>query len=176
MNLNLRPMQLEELGVVIGYFHGASAEHLETLGVDPTRLPEPGKWRQLYQHEYEQPIERRRSFILLWELEGQALGFSTVDKVRFGNEAYMHLHVANPDLRQAGHGSACVRRSVDIFFEVLKLQRLYCEPNAFNVAPNRTLQKAGFRYVKTHMTVPGPLNFHQAVTQWVVERKASLSQ
>ena len=39
-----------------------------------------------------------------------------------------------------------------------------------NTAPNRTLQKAGFRYLKTHMTVPGPLNFHQAVTQWVTER------
>jgi hypothetical protein len=25
-------------------------------------------------------------------------------------------------------------------------------------------------YVKTHMIVPGPLNFHQAVTRWVIER------
>lgn len=83
----------------------------------------------------------------------------------------MHLHVIQPDLRQAGHGSACVRRSVGIYFETLKLQRLYSEPNAFNTAPNRALQKAGFRYVKTHMTVPGPLNFHQAVTRWVVERE-----
>jgi hypothetical protein len=24
--------------------------------------------------------------------------------------------------------------------------------------------------VKTHMTVPGPLNYHQAVTRWVLER------
>jgi hypothetical protein len=46
---------------------------------------------------------------------------------------------------------------------------LFCEPNAFNVAPNRTLQRAGFKYVKTHMTVPGLLNFHQAVTRWVFE-------
>ena len=46
----------------------------------------------------------------------------------------------------------------------------FCEPNAFNVAPNRTLQKAGFKYLKTHMTVPGPFNYHQAVTRWVIER------
>ena len=62
------------------------------------------------------------------------------------------------------------RQSVDLYFEMLQLKRLFCEPNAFNVAPNRTLQKAGFSYVKTHMTVPGPLNFHQAVTRWVIER------
>jgi hypothetical protein len=29
---------------------------------------------------------------------------------------------------------------------------------------------AGFKYAKTHMTVPGPLNYHQAVTRWVIER------
>ena len=44
----------------------------------------------------------------------------------------------------------------------LKLKRLY-EPNAFNMAPNRTLQKAGFMYLKTHMTVPSALTYHQAV-------------
>ena len=32
------------------------------------------------------------------------------------------------------------------------------------------VSKAGFKYLKTHMTVPGPLNYHQAVTRWVLER------
>jgi RimJ/RimL family protein N-acetyltransferase len=50
----------------------------------------------------------------------------------------------------------------------LQLQRLFCEPSAFNVAPNRTLQRTGFHYVKTHMTVPGLLNYHQAVIRWVL--------
>jgi len=58
-----------------------------------------------------------------------------------------------------------------IYFEVLKLERLFCEPNAFNVAPNRTLQSAGFKYLKTYKTVPGPLNYHQAVTRWVIEKQ-----
>ncbi len=64
---------------------------------------------------------------------------------------------------------SCVRRTAALYMEVFELKRVFCEPNAFNVAPNRTLQKAGFRYVKTHMTVPGPLNYHQAVTRWVLE-------
>ena len=52
---------------------------------------------------------------------------------------------------------------------MLKLKSLFCEPHAFNIGPNRTLQKAGFKYLKTHMTVPGPYNFHQAVNRWVLE-------
>lgn len=82
----------------------------------------------------------------------------------------MHLHVADAGQRTKGIGAACVAKSVEIYFRELKLKRLFCEPNAFNVGPNRTLQKAGFKYLKTHMTVPGPLNFRQAVTRWVVER------
>ena len=32
------------------------------------------------------------------------------------------------------------------------------------------LQKAGFKYLKTYKTVPGPMNYHQAVTRWMIER------
>ncbi len=170
MNVEVREMELAEVGVVIDYFHGSTPEHLELLGVDPTRLPGRSQWQQLYEQDFARPIHQRRSFLVLWQLDGQPLGFSTVDKIDYGKEAYMHLHLLAPTSRKSGHGSECVRRSVAIYFSMLKLESLYCEPNAFNIAPNRTLQKAGFRYVKTHNTVPGPLNFHQAVTQWVVTR------
>jgi RimJ/RimL family protein N-acetyltransferase len=170
MKISVREMQAEEVGAVIDYFHNATPEHLELLGVDPTRLPTRTQWKQLYEHDYSQPRERRRSLLLLWQLDGKSLGFSSADKIKYGDEAYMHLHVFESNSRRAGYGAICVRQSVDIYFELLALERLVCEPNAFNTAPNRTLQKAGFRYVKTHMTVPGPLNFHQAVTQWVINR------
>jgi RimJ/RimL family protein N-acetyltransferase len=119
---------------------------------------------------YRLPIEKRQAFLTIWLANDQSIGFSTTDKIVYGQEAYMHLHVVDPERRHAGVGVACVRQSVRIYFDALKLARLFCEPNAFNVAPNRTLQAAGFRYVKTHRTVPGPLNYHQAVTRWVYER------
>ncbi|HEY8101243.1 MAG TPA: GNAT family protein [Burkholderiaceae bacterium] len=169
----MRPMKLDEIDFVIDYFHCASAEHLEMLGIDPARLPDREMWRTLNVHDFSLLLPQRRSFVLLWELEGRPIGFSTVDKIKFGEHAYMHLHVVDVNLRQSGYGTSCVRKSVEIYFDLLKLERLYCEPNAFNVAPNRALQKAGFRYVKTHMTVPGPINFHQAVNRWVIERDSA---
>ena len=54
-----------------------------------------------------------------------------------------------------------MRETVPLYFDALRLRRLFCEPNAFNLAPNRTLQKAGFRYAKTHTTAPGALHYHQ---------------
>jgi RimJ/RimL family protein N-acetyltransferase len=170
MTLTVREMMASEVDVIIQYFQDSTPEHLETLGVDPTRLPPVQSWRERLQRECTLPIEQRTMMLVIWLSDDQPVGFSTSDKIRYGEQAHMHLHVTEPERRHQGTGVECVRRSADIYFERLKLKRLFCEPNAFNVAPNRTLQKAGFKYLKTHMTVPGPLNFHQAVTRWVMER------
>jgi RimJ/RimL family protein N-acetyltransferase len=170
MQLTVREMRVEEADLIVDYFRNSTPEHLETLGVDPTRLPTPEAWRDRYRREYTLPINQRATLLVIWLSNDRPIGFSTSDKIVFGDRANMHLHIVNAENRRSGVGVACVRNSVDIYFERLKLKRLFCEPNAFNVAPNRTLQKAGFKYVKTHMTVPGPLNYHQAVTRWVIEQ------
>jgi hypothetical protein len=113
--------------------------------------------------------------LVVWELDGEQVGFSTADKIRFGQEAFMHLHIVEPLHRRACTGCGACRRQSACTSISFQLERLFGEPNAFNVAPNRTLQRAGFRYVKTHMTVPGRLNYHQAVTRWVIERGARAS-
>jgi RimJ/RimL family protein N-acetyltransferase len=170
MTLTVREVTSSEVDLIIEYFIQSTPEHLEMLGVDSTRLPDPESWRERFRQDFARPIEQRARIAVIWLSGDQPIGFSTSDKIAYGEQANMHLHVIDPERRSQGIGAECVRRSVDIYFERLKLKRLLCEPNAFNVAPNRTLQKAGFKYLKTHMTVPGPLNYHQAVTRWVIER------
>lgn len=170
MDIAVRPMALSETGIVIDYFHRSTPEHLEMLGVDPTRLLPPDDWRARFADDFALSLDRRPRFFLIWFTGGEPAGFSSCDKILFGESAFMHLHVTKPDNRMRGIGTACVRQSVEIYFRELKLKRLFCEPNAFNTGPNRTLQKAGFKFVKTHMTVPGPLNFHQAVNRWLFDR------
>ncbi len=173
MSLVVREMPLDQVGFIIDYFHGSTPEHLEAMGVDPTRLPSRSDWQARYVAEYTRPVKERSTLLVVWELDGVAVGFSTSDKIVFGEQAHMHLHVVDPDRRGSGIGSACLRRTADIYFGALALERLYCEPSAFNVAPNRALQSAGFRYLKTYNTVPGALNYHQAVTRWVLESRRS---
>jgi RimJ/RimL family protein N-acetyltransferase len=170
MVLTVREMLESETDLIIEYFLNSTPEHLEMLGVDPTRLPAHENWRERFRREYALPVAQRAVTIVIWLSDDQPIGFSSADKIRRGEQANMHLHVVDSERRHRGVGAECVRRSIDIYFETLQLKRLFCEPNAFNVAPNRTLQKAGFKYLKTHMTVPGPFNFHQAVNRWVLER------
>ena len=56
--------------------------------------------------------------------------------------------------------------SLSYFFKHLKLQKVVCEPYALNDAPNKTLKKAGFNFIKEYTTIPGSLNFEQPVKQW----------
>jgi RimJ/RimL family protein N-acetyltransferase len=74
-------------------------------------------------------------------------------------------------MREKGLGVEFVKESARAYFRALELERLFSEPNALNVAPNRTLQRAGFRYLFTHETTPGPINLPQLATRWVLERR-----
>ena len=171
MALTVREMTIDETDLISDYFHTSTVEHLEMMGVDPSRLFTSQAWRQRYEQDYALPRDHRALMAVVWLDDDTPVGFSTADKIVFGERANMHLHVLALERRNSGLGVPCVRLTVDLYFETLKLKSLFCEPNAFNPAPSRTVQAAGFRYVKTHMTVPGPLNYHQAVTRWVIERQ-----
>lgn len=170
MSLSVRLMTESEVDLIIDYFHTATPEYLELIGVDPTRLPRPEAWRAYYSASFQQPIETRETLLLTWLHDDRPVGFSTADKIAYGDHAHMHLHLTDPSERRHGLGGQAVRSSVGLYFDQLRLKRLFCEPHALNAAPNRTLRSAGFRYLRTHFTVPGPLNFRQPVTRWVITR------
>ncbi len=163
-------MEPSEIDIRIDYFHNAPDPYLRALGVDRASLPSPQAWRSTYTADCALPVQERKGLALLWQLDGRAVGFSSSDRIVFGVEAYMHLHLLEADNRYKGLGSQFVKKSAEYYFGVLQLERLFCEPNAFNVAPNRTLQRAGFRYLFTHESQPGPINFFQATTRWVLDR------
>ena len=170
MHLQVREMQAAEAHIRIDYFHGASDEDLLSMGVGRDLLPSPKVWRASFEADLGRPLRHRGLFALVWELDGQVVGFSTADHITFGEEAFMHLHLLQPQRRRHGLGTEFVRRSAAVYFDVLELERLYCQPNAFNAAPNRTAQRAGFRYLFTHQAAPGPINFAQPMTRWVLDR------
>lgn len=166
----VREMPPEAVGLRIDYFHDATDDELARMGVERSLLPTRDAWRRSYEEDFALPLPQRKGYALLWELDARPVGFSTLDRIEFGHEARMHLHVTDPARRRAGLGTEFVRRSVDHYFGVLHLQRIFCEPNAFNQAPNRTLARVGFSYLFTHECTPGPINFFQATTRWVLER------
>jgi RimJ/RimL family protein N-acetyltransferase len=166
----VRPLEPDEVDVRIDYFHDASDDYLLHLGVDRALLPSRDAWRAYYAADFAKPLAERDTYNLAWELDGRIVGFSSVDNIAFGEEAFMHLHIVEESRRRSGLGTEFVHLSVAEYFRALDLKRLFCQPNAFNVAPNRTLQRVGFRYVFTKEMQPSAINFPQPITRWVIER------
>lgn len=167
--LEVREMRPDEVRIRVDYFHGASEGYLSMLGVDRHLLPSPAAWEEHLREELSRPVGRRDHHALVWELDGLIVGFSTADRIRIGVDAFMHLHLLDAARRGGGLGARFVTMSADEYLRVLELERLFCEPNALNVAPNRTLQRAGFRYLFSHECTPGPINVPQVTTRWVLE-------
>jgi RimJ/RimL family protein N-acetyltransferase len=168
-HLSVRPMRLDEVAIRIDYFHDASDEYLRMLGVVREGLLSREAWRAFYEQDFTRPIAERANYLMAWERDGEIVGMSIADQYTFGDHAFMHLHILDPSRRHSGLGAEFVRLTAAHLFEVLALKRLYCQPNAFNIAPNRTLQRAGFRYEFTKELAPRPTDFLQPLTRWVLE-------
>lgn len=170
-HLSVREIQTEDIPHIIAYWQHASPEYLRGMGGVPAYVPDFDQWHSMLMEQIQAPYTEKQSYCIVLMLDGQAIGHSNVNKIIFGKEAYMHLHLWRPELRKSGIGSQLVRMAIPYFFKNMKLEFLYCEPYTLNPAPNKTLKKLGFEWVKEYITVPGTLNFEQSVNLWQMTRE-----
>jgi RimJ/RimL family protein N-acetyltransferase len=165
--LSARPIQHNDIPLIIEYWHTADPDFLRGMGVDPAKMLNKTQWQALLTEQLELPLPLKQFYYTIWEIDGVPVGHCNVNKIKFAEEAFMHLHLWKNVVRQQGAGTQLVRKSLALFFEHLHLKTIYCEPYALNPAPNKTLEKVGFSFIKTCTTVPGMINFEQEVNLWV---------
>lgn len=166
MILSAREIQKEDIPLLTHYWMSADDAFLEGMGVDVSKIPTEEFWREMLSKQVVQDYPEKQSYAIIWLTDGQPIGHCNINKIQFGQEAYMHLHLWNSAGRQKGIGTELVKMSLPYFFENCRLKVLYCEPYALNPAPNKTLDKLGFTFVKEYITTPGFLNFEQPVKRW----------
>lgn len=169
--LSVREIQKSDIDLLINYWLGSSAEHHAGMGVDMAKMPDEKAWRIMLSKQLNQPYEEKQSYCIIWEIDGKAVGHSNINQIIFGEEAFIHLHLWKPDVRKKGIGTELVKMTLPYFFNNMQLKKIYCEPYALNAAPNKTLEKIGFDFVKEYITTPGYLNFEQPVKRWELSKE-----
>jgi RimJ/RimL family protein N-acetyltransferase len=154
---------------MVDYFLNAADAFLEGMGVDPKKLPRRDAWVESAMLDHSRTEGEKERSYLAWVCDGTLVGHSSVNRIKVGEEAFIHLHLWVSGLRKAGLGTRFLEASAAEFIRLFRLKRLYCEPYAGNPAPNRVVMKSGFRFVKRYRTIPGPINFEQDVNQYVLE-------
>jgi RimJ/RimL family protein N-acetyltransferase len=134
------------------------------------KLPERNKWLDALLADHEKPDGGRDRFYLVWIFRGRRVGHSSINKIVVGTEAFIHLHLWDPQLRRANLGTEFVRKSANFYFERFDLKKLVCEPSADNPAPNRVLEKLGFAFIRRYRTIPGVIAYEQDVNRYELLR------
>ena len=171
IKLGVRPYKYDDINKIVGYFVNSDEAYLLGMGADPSKLPSRGEWTARLKAEYERPPRDRTYFYLIWETNGRAIGHCNINKIVFGDHAYLHLHIWDSQFRKLGLGSQLLKQSIPKLFEHSELQTLYCEPMANNEGPNVTLRKLGFDFEKRYKTTPGWINLEQTVNRYKLSKE-----
>lgn len=169
-NLSLREIEKNDVEHLVRYWIDSDREFMEAMGVDVQKISAEENLREMISEQLYQNYSEKKAYCIIWLANGEPVGHCNVNKIKFGEEAYMHLHFWNPQNHKKGNGTKFVRMTLPYFFNNLNLKNLYCEPYALNPAPNKTLEKCGFTFVKKHTTIPGYLNFEQEANLWLMSR------
>jgi RimJ/RimL family protein N-acetyltransferase len=169
--LSVRTLRHSDIPLFLSYWFDSEPSFLTGMGLDISKLPSKDQFQNMLEKLLATPIEQRISYAVVWMKDGEPIGHSNTNPTTFGEEAKMHLHIWNAGERKKGIGKEFVKLSVAHYFDVLQLKTIWCEPYAHNPAPNKTMEKAGFEFIKEYVTIPGVFNFEQPVKQWRMTRQ-----
>jgi RimJ/RimL family protein N-acetyltransferase len=168
--ISVRHLEINDHENIVDYFLNSDKNFLISLGVDTSKLPTKQEWLDILSSNFELSIYQKKFFYIIWLMDSKPVGHSNINKIVFANEAYMHLHMWHKQARQKGIGVEFLKLTLPYYFDIFKLENLFCEPAASNVAPNKTLEKLGFDFVKSYETIPGWINSYQTVNRWVLTK------
>lgn len=175
MQLKVRPFTSDDIAGYIAYLTGMSAADSERIGLDVDRLPPAEKMAADLAASLTEPIDRVRSFMLAWCVDGEVIGHSSVKDIVAGESGRMHLHVWRSDLRGKGYGPPLFCLAALDFYERFNLQSIICEPKADNPMPNRMLRKIGFPLIKTYVGASSELSVVCEVNRYDIRRDVAES-
>lgn len=172
LKIEVREIELKDIDLIADYWLKSESDFLINMGVDLKKLPTRIELRNRLTKQINLSVTSKKSYALIWLLDRKEIGHSNVNGIEYGKQATMHLHLWKSNNRKKGIGTELVRKSLPFYFEKLKIEKLICEPYALNPAPNKTLQKVGFKFVKKYKTIPGSLNYEQEVNRWELTKES----
>src|SRR5262245_17907947 len=164
--LSVREIRQSDIEPLSDYWFKSDPGFLIGMGVDLSKMPTREQWEHMLQEQLSQSYPEKKSYCIIWLLNNEPVGHSNVNRIIFGDEAYMHLHIWKPGNRTKGMGLQFVKMTLPYFFKNIQLKKICCEPYTLNPAPNKTMEKLGFELTKEYITIPGWINFEQPVKHW----------
>lgn len=163
---DIKPLSYHDYVKVVAYFYNLTQDDYIRMGIDYQNLPSREKWITLLTNDAEKPLTTRQFYYVAWILDNELVGHCGINNIKYSEEACIHLHIWNPELRKKGLSFIYFLKSVKFYFEHFSLQKIICEPNVANPGPNRILARAGFILISSYKTKPSMINFEHVVNRY----------
>src|SRR4029077_17451382 len=110
--LSVREMEESDIGLITQYWLGSDSDFMKGMGVDVSKIPKKEEWGKMLEKQLSQPYHEKDSYCMIWLVDNKPVGHSNVNKIIFGQEAYMHLHIWNNTTRKKGIGTSFVKMTI----------------------------------------------------------------
>src|SRR5258705_3691585 len=114
--LSVRELQKEDIDPITDYWLDSDPPFLEAMGVDMNKMPGRDEWREMLSEQLSQSYNEKKSYCIIWQVNSKPIGHSNINKIIFGEQAYMHLHIWYHGARKKGHGSTLIKMTLPWFF------------------------------------------------------------
>src|ERR1700722_20418759 len=92
-SLSIRELRQSDIPLIIDYWLNSDKEYMENMGVDISKIPGKAQWSEMLEEQLHQDYKDKKSYCLIWVVDEKPIGHSNVNKIVFGSEAFMHLHI-----------------------------------------------------------------------------------
>src|SRR5829696_2725589 len=103
--LSVREIEIRDIPSFIKYWFTADGDYLYNMGIDVSKMPALDKLSAALLEQLNTPIEKKTSYCIIWENNGEPIGHSNVNPITYGGEAKMHLHIWPAEERKKGMGA-----------------------------------------------------------------------
>lgn len=93
--LNVREITKDDIHLLANYWDTRDNAMLHAMGADPAKMPTKSQLIESLSNQIKTPISLKKAFALIWRLDDTSIGHNNVNKISFGDHAYMHFHIWN---------------------------------------------------------------------------------
>jgi len=130
-----RSLMPEDVEKIVGYWLGSPPSFIESMGIDPTKLPDAAKMRSSLLLKAATNLEKGDQFAtqLIILYHGQAVGLHGLSHIEEGCGVF-HAHIWDSKHRGQGLGTYTYPRACRIFLDRFQLQKIRFESPCMNPA------------------------------------------
>src|SRR5207253_10446954 len=92
IQLSVREIGPNDVQNIVDYWTKNEPAHLIAMSVDLKKVPAAESLSSMLSEQAGLAYPQKQSYCTIWEINGKPVGHCNVNKIKFGEEAHMHLH------------------------------------------------------------------------------------